>query len=353
VALVGPSGSGKSTVLGLLQRFYDPDSGVVLFDDVNMRHAAQASLRAQTAVVFQESFLFNTTIRGNIALARPDATDEEIIAAAKAAEIHDFITSLPEGYNTVAGERGYRFSGGQRQRIAIARAVLKNPAILVLDEATSALDAASEHAINATLARIARGRTMISVTHRLSAVVGMDRVFLFDRGRLMEQGSHAELVAAGGIYSDLWRKQSGVQVDAQEERATVDAAWLAELPLMKGVKTETLVEVARWFGTELFREDRVIVQQGDKGDRFYILARGAVDVSRIDDGRSVHLAKLTDGDYFGEMALLSDKPRNATVRTLTPCVCLSLPRDLFNRLLAREPELRQYIRKISEERGAR
>jgi len=353
VALVGPSGSGKSTVLGLLQRFYDPDSGTVLFDGVDTRRATQASLRGQTAVVFQESFLFNTTIRENISLARPDATDEEIVAAAKAAEIHDFIASLPQGYKTIAGERGSRFSGGQRQRIAIARAVLKNPAILVLDEATSALDAASEHAINATLARIARGRTMIAVTHRLSSVVGMDRVFLFDRGRLMEEGAHTKLLAAGGLYADLWRKQSGVQVDAADDRATVDAVWLGELPLMKGVNTETLVEVARWFGTEVFPEDRVIVQQGDKGDRFYILARGAVDVSRVDDGRSLHLAKLTDGDYFGEMALLSDQPRNATIRSLTPCVCLSLPRNLFDRLLAREPDLRDHIRKISAERGAR
>ncbi|MGA3202369.1 MAG: ATP-binding cassette domain-containing protein, partial [Bryobacteraceae bacterium] len=353
VAFVGPSGSGKSTVLSLLQRFYDPDSGVVLFDGLDMRHVSQASLRAQTAVVFQESFLFNTTIRANISLARPDAADEEIVAAAKAAEIHDFIVSLPEGYQTIAGERGSRFSSGQRQRMAIARAVLKNPAILVLDEATSALDAASEQAINSTLARIARGRTMISVTHRLSSVVGLDRVFLFDRGRLMEEGSHAELLGAGGRYADLWRKQSGVQVDAAEERARVDARWLAELPLMKGVSTETLAEVARWFGTEAFKEDRAIVQQGDPGDRFYILARGTVEVTRFENGNSVRVANLQDGDYFGEMALLSDQPRNATVRTLTPCVCLSLSRDLFDRLLAREPELREHIRKISEERRAR
>lgn len=353
VAFVGPSGSGKSTVLNLLLRFYDPDGGAVLFDGVDMRRAAQASLRAQTAVVFQESFLFNTTIRENIALARPDATDQEIVAAARAAEIHDFIASLPEGYDTIAGERGSRFSGGQRQRIAIARAVLKNPSILLLDEATSALDASSEHAINATLERIAHGRTMISVTHRLSSVVNMDRVFLLDHGCLVEQGSHRQLLANGGIYTELWRKQSGLHVSHGEERASVDGAWLGELPLMKGVSAEALAEVARWFGTEVFREDRVIVQQGDPGDRFYILARGTVEVTRLDNGQTVQLAKLEDGDYFGEMALLSDQPRNATVRTLTPCVCLSLPRDLFDRLLAREPELREHIRRISAERRAR
>ena len=351
VALVGPSGSGKSTVLSLLLRFYDPGSGAVLFDGVDVRRATQESLRGQTAIVFQESFLFNTTIRENIALARPGATESEIVAAAEAAEIHDFIVSLPDGYNTIAGERGSRFSGGQRQRIAIARALLKDPAILVLDEATSALDAVGEQALNAALARIARGRTVISVTHRLSSVVNMDRIFLFDRGRLREEGSHARLLAAGGLYASLWRKQSGVQV-ASEEKATVDAGWLAELPLMKGVGDETLAEVARWFGTEVFREDRVIVQQGDPGDRFYILARGTAEVIRTENGNTVQVAKLQDGDYFGEAALLSHQPRNATVRTLTPCVCLSLSRDLFDRLLAREPELREHIRKISSERTA-
>jgi ATP-binding cassette subfamily B protein len=135
-------------------------------------------------------------------------------------------------------------------------------------------------------------------------------------------------------------------VSEGEERAAVDAGWLAELPLMKGVSEETLAEVARWFGTEVFREDRAIVHQGDPGDRFYVIARGTVEVTRNENGRSVQLAKLQDGDYFGEMALLSDQPRNATVRTLTPCVCLSLPRDLFNRLLAREPELREHFQKV-------
>jgi ATP-binding cassette subfamily B protein len=324
---------------------------------VDLRQAKQASLRTQKAVVFQDSFLFNATIRENIALARPDATEAEVVEAAKSAEIHEFIMTLPDAYNTMVGERGSRFSGGQRQRIAIARAVLKDPAILVLDEATSALDAASEHAINATLRRIGRGRTVISVTHRLSSVVNMDRVCLFNKGRLVEEGSHKQLLASGGFYTELWRKQSGVHVavesDASEEQASVDGAWLGEVPLMKGVAAETLAEVARWFGTEKFREDRVIVQQGDPGDRFYILARGSVEVSRIENGQSVWLAKLEDGDYFGEMALLSDQPRNATVRALTPCVCLSLPRYRFHRLLAREPELREHIEKMSAARSGK
>ena len=355
VAFVGPSGCGKSTVLNLLLRFYDPDSGAILYNGADIRGATQASLRAQTAVVLQESFLFNTTVHENIALGRPDATDEEIADAARAAEIHELIMALPDGYNTMAGERGSRFSVGQRQRIAIARAVLKNPALLLLDEATSALDAVSETAINATLEKIARGRTTVSITHRLGSVVNMDCVYVLNRGRLMEKGPHRELLGAGALYAELWRKQAGLSIGAGNEKATVDAAWLAELPVMKGVHHETLAELAQWFSTEAIPEGRAIVQEGDRGNCFYILVRGSAEVTRQEGGkagRTVRLAKLHDGDYFGEMALLSDEPRNATVRTLTACVCLSLMRDLFNRLLSREPELKEHFRIAAEARLA-
>ena len=282
------------------------------------------------------------------AVSKPGATLDEIVVAAKLAEIHDFIVTLPAGYNTIAGERGSRFSGGQRQRLSIARAVLRDPAILLLDEATSALDPATEHAINRTLERIGRGRTIISVTHRLSSVVNHDRVFLFNRGKLAEQGSHIQMLASGGIYARMWQKQSGLHVDEGADRASVDGAWLSEVPLLQGVNLETLSELARWFGTERFAAGRNIVQQGDPGDRFYILVRGKVEVLR-DDQR---LAILEDGDYFGEMALLSNQPRNATVKTLTDTVCLSLARDLFNRLLSTEPELRESIQKAAAARGA-
>jgi ATP-binding cassette subfamily B protein len=352
VAMVGSSGSGKSTVLNLLLRFYNPDRGGAFFDGNDLRSIRMHSLHALCGVVFQESFLFNTTIRENIALAKSGATDAEIIQAAKAAEIHEFITSLPAGYDSLAGERGRNFSGGQRQRIAIARALLRNPSILLLDEATSALDPSTEQAINATLNRIAPGRTMISVTHRLRSVVHVDCIFVFHQGRLAEQGCHAELLHLNGLYAKMWRKQAGVQLNDDADRATVDAAWLNELPLMRGVRLDTLEQVARWFGTEQFSEHIEIVRQGDPGDRFFILVRGKVEVSRTTDDATEIVAILHDGDYFGEMALLSNQPRNATVRTLTPCVCLTLPRDLFNRLLATEPELRDYIRKVATERGA-
>jgi ATP-binding cassette, subfamily B, bacterial len=207
VAFVGPSGSGKSTLLNLLLRFYDPILGSIRIDGYDLRTVTQESLRSQIAVVFQENFLFNTSIRDNIRMGNPQATDQEVEAAATAAEIHDFISALPQGYDTEAGERGARFSGGQRQRIALARAILRDPAILILDEATSALDPASEAAISATLARIARGRTVISITHHLNSVIAADRIFVLDQGCLVESGSHEELLKSNGIYRQLWEKQ--------------------------------------------------------------------------------------------------------------------------------------------------
>ncbi len=340
VAFVGASGSGKSTVLSLLLRFYDPAQGSVLIDGVDLRDATLDSLRLQTGVVFQDNFLFNMSIRENIRLARPDATDDEIVAAAKNAEIHDFVVTLPDGYNTLAGERGSRFSGGQRQRLAIARAVLRDPALLILDEATSSLDPSTEAAINTTFQRIASGRIVISVTHRLSSVTEADWIFVMHQGQIAEQGRHADLIETGGRYSSMWRRQSGVNLSG------VDARWLAEMPLFEDVDASTLSELASLFATEQIPEDRDIIREGDPGDRFYILVRGKAEVIK---GTS-RVAVLQDGDYFGEIALLSDQPRNATVRSMTPCVCLILQRDHFRAMLNRSAPLRERINQIVKRR---
>jgi len=340
VAFVGASGSGKSTVLNLLLRFYDPEQGAVLIDDIDLRDATLDSLRLQTAVVFQDNFLFNMSIRENIRLGRADATDAEIEAAAKNAEIHDFIVTLPDGYNTLAGERGSRFSGGQRQRLAIARAVLRDPALLILDEATSSLDPSTEAAINATFNRIASGRTVISVTHRLSSVTQADWIFVMHQGQIAEQGRHDRLIEAGGRYSSMWRRQSGVRLSG------VDVEWLREIPLFEDVDSSTLSELASLFSTEQIPEDRDIIREGDPGDRFYILVRGKAEVIK----GPARVAVLQDGDYFGEIALLSDQPRNATVRSMTPCVCLILQRDHFRAMLNRSAPLRERIENVMKRR---
>jgi subfamily B ATP-binding cassette protein MsbA len=203
VALVGPSGGGKTTILNLIPRFYDATAGQVTIDGTDVRAVTLASLRAHIALVTQEPFLFDDTVRGNIAYARPDAGPAQIEAAARAAAAHDFILALPEGYDTQVGEAGARLSGGQRQRIAIARAFLKDAPILLLDEATSALDTESEAQVQAALARLMDGRTTILIAHRLSTVRGADRIYVIDKGRIVETGDHAALMRARGLYARL------------------------------------------------------------------------------------------------------------------------------------------------------
>jgi ATP-binding cassette, subfamily B, bacterial len=207
IAIVGPSGSGKSTLLNLILRLYVPDEGRVSIDGVDIRKVTRGSLRRSMAVVFQENMLFNMSIRENIRLGKEGATDAEVEDAARKAEIHRFIMGLPQKYDTVVGERGDTLSGGQRQRMAIARAIIRNPSVLLLDEATSALDQTTEAAINRTLLKVAKGRTMIWSTHRLTSVVEMDEIVVISGGRAIERGSHAELLAKNGVYRRLWDDQ--------------------------------------------------------------------------------------------------------------------------------------------------
>ncbi|WP_339106952.1 ABC transporter ATP-binding protein/permease [Thioclava sp. GXIMD4216] len=208
VALVGPSGSGKSTIGRLMFRFYDVTGGGVEIDGQDLRDVTQSSLHAAIGVVPQDTVLFNDSVGYNIAYARPQATRDEVIAAAKAARIHDFIESLPEGYDTQVGERGLKLSGGEKQRVGIARTILKNPPILLLDEATSALDTQTERDIQASLAEAGQGRTVITIAHRLSTIVDADQIVVMEAGQIVERGRHEALLAKGGRYARMWARQS-------------------------------------------------------------------------------------------------------------------------------------------------
>ena len=209
-ALVGPSGAGKTTITYLVPRLYDPTEGCILLDGHNLRDLQLASLSANIGMVTQETYLFHDTIRANLLYAKPEATQEELEAACRAANIHAFIAGLPDGYDTIAGERGYRLSGGEKQRVAIARVVLKDPRVLILDEATSHLDSESEALIQRALERVMVGRTSLVIAHRLSTILSADQILVIDQGRLVQRGNHEALLAQGGLYRDLYERQFSV-----------------------------------------------------------------------------------------------------------------------------------------------
>ncbi|MBT8363357.1 MAG: ABC transporter ATP-binding protein/permease, partial [Deltaproteobacteria bacterium] len=207
VALVGPSGAGKTSIANLICRFYDPFKGHVSVDSYDLRNIKLSSLRRQVAVVLQDSFLFNNTIAENLYYGKPDATEDELIAAARAANAHEFIMQLPDGYDTEIGERGVRLSGGQKQRLALARAILADPRILILDEATSSVDAEAEYLIQQALERVLKGRTALVIAHRLSTIRNADKIIVLDRGRIAEIGNHEDLMQRGGLYNQLYQRQ--------------------------------------------------------------------------------------------------------------------------------------------------
>ena len=341
---VGSSGSGKSTVLNLVLRFFDVRGGAIRWDGTDLRELSQASLRAQMAVVFQDNVVFQASIRGNVAIALPSATDEQVRSALRDAELLDFVDSLPDGLDTQMGEGGVRLSGGQRQRLAIARALLRNPSVLILDEATSALDSGTETLINETLLRIGRIRTVISVTHRLASAMKSDIIFVMVNGSLAESGSHELLLRTGRVYPELWAKQSGFTVSAKGDWATVDSKRLRTLPLLNKLPADVLDSVAQQFHPESYQADREVVHEGDPGDRFYLIARGEVSVSvQQPDGARRRIALLRDGDHFGEIALLHNLPRMATVRTTCPTILLSVQQRQFLKLIEGAPDLRDAL----------
>jgi subfamily B ATP-binding cassette protein MsbA len=245
-ALVGPSGSGKSTIIGLIAGFYKPQSGRILVDGVDLSHVRLDSYRNRLGVVLQESFLFDGTIRENVAFSRPDATEEDILRACRIARVDEFAERFADKYDTVVGERGVKLSGGQRQRISIARAILADPRILILDEATSSLDSESEALIQEGLAYLMRGRTTFVIAHRLSTIRRAEQILVVEEGEIIERGTHEQLLARGGRYFDLYTKQHGLEenlflapgegdkVEEPEQSTTRDARIPDSVDILRG-----------------------------------------------------------------------------------------------------------------------
>lgn len=351
IAVVGPSGAGKSSILKLLLRLYDPVAGMVTLDGVDVKEGSESSFRGQTSVVAQESLLFDTSLRENIRMGCLEAGDEEVIEAAKSAEIHEWIMEQPNGYDTPVGELGRNLSGGQRQRIAIARALLRNPALLVLDEATSALDPVTEKAICHTLERVARKRTLFSATHRLNTIANFDWILVMKDGGLVEQGRHRKLLDMNGLYRELWEKQKGFMISEDGYRAECSPERLKLIPLLSSFDPGSLKAIASLMVSEFHPGNRILFEKGDYGDKFYIVVQGSVEVVLPGKQSGFHQNPcLESGDFFGEMALLYDKPRNATVRTQAPTLVLTLTKYQFRNLLKGEEALTRLIAKTAQRR---
>ncbi|MGM0521527.1 MAG: ATP-binding cassette domain-containing protein [Pseudomonadota bacterium] len=345
VAFVGPSGSGKSTVANILMRYYMPDKGDVCWDGVAFSDISSDAFHQQVAIVSQSTFLFNLSIRENIRLGSTNASDGDIEDLARKLGIHEMIVAFSKGYDTIVGVGGVQLSGGQRQRIAIVRALLGRPSVLILDEATSALDPLSENTILSNIRQLMKGKTVISVTHRLTTAEDDDRVYVLDNGRVVEQGVHRVLCKAQGMYQMLYEKQRGFRFSDDGKEVSVSGHRLRAIPLLDSLDESMLEDIANFFVTQHFDTQERIITEGEDGDTFYLIVRGSVGVLKKESEEVTNrIATLSDGDFFGEIALLEDVPRTATIEADTPVILLALQRKVFQSLLNQAPHLKEKLK---------
>jgi ATP-binding cassette subfamily B protein len=348
-AFIGTSGAGKSTLSKLLMGFLLPGKGKIMLDKFDIAETSIDLFRLQIGAVLQDTFLFNTSIKKNIRYGCLDASDEEIREAARAAEIHEWIMTLPETYDTQVGESARKLSGGQRQRIAIARALVRKPKILILDEAFSALDPATELSINETIKKLAKKMTIISITHNLASVSDYHQIFVMTDGKILEKGSHQNLLTQQGLYYDLWQKQTGLYFKKDTQEFEITTERLAKIPLLSAINQKDLEKIKEQLTTETFDQGKDILCQGDPGKRFFFIAKGKVEIEKtLSDGKVLHLGVKEIGDYFGEVSLIKNCPITATVRARDNTICLTLSRDHFQRFLDSHPDLEKRIKTFAK-----
>jgi ATP-binding cassette subfamily B protein len=353
VALVGQSGSGKSTILNLLIAIYKPNKGKIIFDDIySLKDITEESLHKQVCIVLQNTSLFNASIKDNIALGLVDVSMNDIIAAAKFANLHDDIVNLPQGYETMVTNLGNNLSMGQKQRIAIARAIIRKPRLLLLDEITSSLDAITEANINENIIMCSTLCTIVIATHRLNIAANLDYVYVIDQGKIIEQGKHQDLLNGNGLYAKLWAKQHSIVLTSEKTVAYINVDYLKSIPILNHCNKEFLEKLARQFTVVTYNPGHVLFEEGSPGAEFYLIARGEVGIYKKDkDTRSQQLiTTLEDGDYFGEVALLRGEPRNATVKIHKSSTLLILYKQQFDKLLAEFPILKTEIEAAAAER---
>lgn len=350
-AFVGTSGSGKSTISQLMIRLLSPDKGSILIDGTDITETSMDALRSKISIVFQDTFLFNISIKENIRYGHLSASDAEITSAAKAAEIHDWIMTLPKKYNTQVGVAGGNLSGGQRQRIAIARALLRKPKLLILDEAFSALDPSTELLINETVKKLSDEMTIISITHNLTSINDAHQIFVMSEGKITEHGAHDNLLSQKGLYYELWDKQTGFHFRKIKQKYEITTERLSKIPVLSFLEPEHLKSISNLLITESFEQGKTILSQGEPGKQFYIIVNGKVEITKIDsNGAFHHVGVLEKGDYFGEISLIKQSPITATVRACSKTICLILIRDHFQHLLDLSPELKKKILDIAEKK---
>jgi ABC-type multidrug transport system fused ATPase/permease subunit len=342
VAFVGPTGAGKSSIVNLLPRLYSPNGGRITWDGVDLRNASLRALRRQIALVPQDALLLATSVYDNIRFGLDGASENDVRRAAELAQAHDFIVNLPDGYDTHIGERGAGLSGGQRQRIALARALLRDPSVLIVDEATSALDSTTQRAVQLGLERRLHGdrppRTIVKIAHRLETVADADVIFVLDRGRLVEEGQHDELMARGGLYAQLVADQVGALADAVGPTQAQIVRWLARLSPFAELPIDALTRLAQLLIRTEPQPGEAIYDRGSASDALYLVGRGRVDVLTVeDDGEERIVNTVVPGQVLGLTGFSRRTPRTTSARAASDGVVFELPRAVYEATVGNRP----------------